>query len=131
MPKKFPLPLILLLLLVSVLLGGELLPLTFKSFFLGISLSLKSILLFVLPAIIIVYLLSCVTSFEGNVLVFILLLLLGVCASNFFSTMIAYGLTHVGLPNIACGQFAQNAALYLLALDLPTLISNEWALLWA
>ena len=128
MPKKIPLPVILLLLLGAVLLGGHLVPLSIKSIFLAVSLTLKSILLFVLPAIIFVYLFSCFTSFEGNVFLFIFALLLGVCASNFLSTMIAYGLTHVGLPNISYGNFNNTVLNPYWTITLPTLISNEWAL---
>lgn len=129
MPNKIPLPLILLFLLVAVLLGGGFLPLEFKSFFLAVSLTLKSILLFVLPAIIFIYLFSCFSAFEGNVFLFMVVLLLGVCASNFLGTMVAYGLTHMSLPTIACSDFSSHASLApYWNFTLPKLISNEWAL---
>jgi len=129
MIKKLPLPLILLLLLGAVLLGGHLIPLEVKQHFLSISLLLKNILLFVLPFIIFIYIFACLTSFEGNVFLFITLLLFAVCSSNFLSTMIAYGIANIGLPGLSAGNFSMEDPLTpAWAFSLPSLISNEWAL---
>jgi Na+/H+-dicarboxylate symporter len=123
------LPLILLALLCGVLVGGHLIPLEVKQHLLSISLLLKSILLLVLPFIIFIYIFSCLTSFEGNVFLFIGLLMAAVCFSNFLSTMIAYGLSQGGLPTIAGDVFAIKGHLDpAWSVSLPSLISNEWAL---
>ncbi len=127
--KKIPLPLMLLLLLGLVLLFGPYIPLTLKSFFLFCSLFLKSILLFVLPFIIFIYLVTSLTSFEGNILKFIFVLFFAVTVSNFLSTMIAFGLAHQGLPVVVCQISAGKNALHpLWTWGFPSLISNEWAL---
>jgi Na+/H+-dicarboxylate symporter len=129
MMKKLPLPLILLLLLAGVLLGGHLIPLEVKQHFLSISLLLKSVLLFVLPFIIFIYIFACLTSFEGNVFLFITFLLFAVCSSNFLSTMIAYGIANIGLPGVTAGNFPMQYPLTpAWTFSLPSLVSNEWAL---
>lgn len=129
MLKKIPLPFVLLILLGAVLLFGHFVPVEIKQAFLSFSLLLKSLLLFVLPLIIFVYLCSCLTAFEGNVFLFIGVILFGVCFSNFVSTMLAYGLAHVGLPNLTCGHVETLTTLEpLWSFSLPALISNEWAL---
>ena len=127
--KKIPLPLTLLFLLGLVLLFGPYIPFGAKSFFLFCSLFLKSLLLFLLPFIIFIYLVTSLTSFEGNIFKFISILLLAVCVSNFISTMIAFGLAHNGLPVIAAQvSFRENVLVPLWTWGFPSFISNEWAL---
>ena len=127
--KKVPLPIILLILLLGVLLGGGFVPLVAKKACLSVSLFLKDLLMVVLPAIIFVYLFSCLLSFEGNVLKFIVLLLMAVCGSNFLSTMIAYGIAQVGLPHMSCGHVMTEEVLHpLWVFSIPSLIKNENAL---
>lgn len=129
MLKKVPLPLMLVLLVCSVLGAGEFLPLLFKSFCLSLSLLLKSILLFVLPFIIIIYLASSLAAFEGNVFKFLGILLIAIFFSNFVSTMIAYGLAHKGLPSLSWESGTIHQTLFpLWSWNFSPLISNEMAL---
>jgi hypothetical protein len=127
--KKIPLPLTLVLLVGAVLMVGPYVSPDIKSFFLFSSLLLKSLLLFVLPFIIFIYLVASLTSFEGNILKFIVGLLAAVSISNFLSTMVAYGLAQKGLPEISCGMDSSGIVLRpLWTWGFPSFISNEWAL---
>ena len=90
---KFKLPKInLSVKLISVfafaLLFGSQLPETVQSSCYAISLTLKSILLFVLPVVIFSCLFSCLLTFKGKKAIgFMLGLLVIVCISNYLSTL--------------------------------------------
>jgi hypothetical protein len=80
----------LLLVVLSVYLWGDFLNEPLKAGFYSISLSLKAILLFVLPVIIFSCLFSCMLAFKDRAFTLILLLFAALSISNFASTFIAY-----------------------------------------
>lgn len=94
------LPIKLIFIIVGVLLFGNYISLGIKEFFYAISLSLKSILEFLLPFIIFAYLSSCILSFKKGVLTFVVVLLGTVFISNFIATLIGYGSCLVLLEKI-------------------------------
>lgn len=97
---KFNLSFKLLIVLASALLFGNYLPANLQSALYAISLNLKGLLLFVLPAVIFSCLFSCLLSFRGGKAIGFMLILFGiVCLSNFISTLIAYGVGSLGLLN--------------------------------
>ncbi len=129
---KNSLSLRLLAILLGSLLFGQWMPLWLKSLCYATSLSLKTLLLFVLPAIIFSCLFSCFLSLQGSkALKFMLGLFVIVCASNFISTLIAYGIGSLKLVdlNILEQSNATVSALEpLWQFELPTLLSNTQAL---
>ncbi|MBS0624545.1 MAG: cation:dicarboxylase symporter family transporter [Verrucomicrobia bacterium] len=82
-------PFILLLLIALIVLLDSYLPLTFKSALYSLSLSIKSILVFVLPAVIFALLFKTAAQLARNATKFILILLAAVCVSNFLSTTLS------------------------------------------
>lgn len=124
----------LLLILVGALVFGNFLPEIVKAFFYAISLSLKEILLFVLPAIIFSGLFSCLLSFQGNKAIGVVLGLFAiVCVSNYLSTLIAYGVASFTLVNIDL-NLVKDVSTHINELapswnfTLPTWLSNQHAL---
>lgn len=65
-------------------------PLTYKSFLYALSLSIKSFIVFLLPAIIFALLFKTVAKLGSGATKLILFLLGAVCCSNFLSTLISY-----------------------------------------
>jgi Na+/H+-dicarboxylate symporter len=115
------------------LLFGNILPQTIQSFFYAISLTLKSILLFVLPVVIFSCLFSCLLAFRGKKAIgFMLGLFAIVCISNFLSTLIAYAISRLEL--VALNLTLQENAIIteglrpLWEFELPTWIPNDYAL---
>lgn len=88
---NFKLPIFLILVFIGVYFFGYCMTYEVKSFFYSISLTLKELLIFILPFIVFSFLFSSMGSLRENTLWFILLLLPCVCLSNFCSTLIAYG----------------------------------------
>ena len=83
-------PIILLALILLVVFCDGLLPIQFKSILFALSLTIKSGIIFVLPIIIFMLLFKTLSKLASNATKIILLLLFGVCCSNFISTMISY-----------------------------------------
>lgn len=102
LPKNFATSTQLLIVLAGTLLFGGLLPTTVQATFYAISLTLKALLLFVLPFIVFSYLFSSILIVSGiKALRFILLLVVLVCISNYISTLLAYEVASLKLVNIA------------------------------
>lgn len=102
LPKNLATSTQLLIVLVGTLLFGDLLPTTVQATFYSISLTLKALLLFVLPFIVFSYLFSSILIVSGiKALRFILFLVVLVCISNYISTLVAYGVASLKLVNIA------------------------------
>lgn len=98
---------LILILIGAVFLGGFV-PENIKSIAYAISLTLKGLLLFVLPAIIFSCLFSCLLAFRGTKAIgFMLGLFLIVCLSNYVSTLIAYGIGTLDL--ISLDPFASSS----------------------
>src|ERR1700722_10140596 len=83
-------PVILLALIAIIFLLHSFIPYPVKSFFYALSLSVKSLIIFSLPVIIFMILFKTISQLSREATKIILFLLLGVCVSNFVSTMISY-----------------------------------------
>lgn len=84
-------PIILLTMIVLIGVTHTWIPLPVKSFLLGVSLSLKSIIIFALPFLIFGLLFKTATQLAKKASIMILFLLIAICISNFFSVMMGYG----------------------------------------
>lgn len=130
---KFKLPIILALILLVPILFGKFVPENTKVFLYAMSLSMKSILLFVLPFIIFSFIFSSLIRLQSSVIKFVLLLISMVFISNFIAICAGFGISHLLLPyfsvaaNINFGF--ENALQANWHLSLPKLISNEIALI--
>ncbi len=123
----------LLGMLVAALLLGQWIPVAFKAFLYAISLSLKEVLLFVLPVIIFSCLFSCLLGFQGGKALRFMISLFGiVCLSNFVSTWIAYGIGSLQLIDLNLSapfdSTLQTTLVPLWHLELPKWLSNTQAL---
>lgn len=89
--KLNTLPVQVLLAVAGALLLQHHIPAPALSFFYALSLSLKEILVLFIPLIVISFIFLSLTRMQTGVILLLSCLLLSVCASNFISTMIAYG----------------------------------------
>jgi Na+/H+-dicarboxylate symporter len=106
-----------------------------QSTFYAISITLKNLLLFILPAVIFSCVFSCLLALRGGKAIGLMLGLFAlVCISNYFSTMIAYGIGTLDLVNIASFSSATetlaqtNQLIPLWSFEFPSWISNDQAL---
>tara|TARA_R110000868_G_scaffold58131_15_gene179607 strand:- start:124 stop:1293 length:1170 start_codon:yes stop_codon:yes gene_type:complete len=83
-------PVLLLLTMVTIVWINPYLPLPVKQFLYAVSLSIKSLIIFVLPFIIFTLLLKAMISMSRNATSIILLILFCVCLSNFTSTFLSH-----------------------------------------
>lgn len=83
-------PFILFILMIGSVLSSYWMPEALKSFFYGISLSLKSVIMFLLPFLIFSLLFQTATRLAKEASKWILFLLAFVCLSNFTSTMLSF-----------------------------------------
>jgi len=135
---KFKLPKInLSVQLISVfafaLLFGSWLPETVQSSCYAISLTLKSILLFILPVVIFSCLFSCLLTFKGKKAIgFMLALLAIVSISNYLATLIAYGISSLELVALNLNTIDNAVPIQELQplwhFELPSWIPNDYAL---
>lgn len=132
-PLRMKLPVKLVLIILGVIFFGQYLSLDIKQFCFAISLSLKAILEFFLPVIIFSYLSSCILSFKKGVLTFVIILLSTVYISNLIGTLVGYGsfllvFDKISSTNNAAGSGLTEVLTPLWSLNLPKLLSNDWAL---
>lgn len=126
--RKMPVILLGVILLIVVL--DPLIPISLKSVIYAMSLTIKSLIIFVLPFIIFMLLFKTLSKLASNATKMILIVLAGVCISNFLSTMISYNVGSaiyqldlaIALPQDAVGleptwSFA-----------LPKLVANDHAM---
>lgn len=107
-------------------------PLTAKQFFFSISLSLKELLMFMIPFIIFSSVYSAFVKIKGQALIFIALLLSCVVLSNFFSVSIAGVFSHFLVFNGGSHLHTPKEVVELLPLwqfSIPKLIPNNLVLL--
>lgn len=83
-------PFILLAAMIVAVLSNSLIPLSYKSALYGLSLSLKSLIIFALPFLIFGLLFKTAVQISKNATKTILFLLVAICASNFLSTLLSY-----------------------------------------
>ncbi|MFA6303375.1 MAG: cation:dicarboxylase symporter family transporter [Legionella sp.] len=130
--KKLKLPLILIAIITIPILFGSYIPVQIKSISYALSLSMKTILEFVLPFIIFSFVFYCLSNLQKGALFFVVLLISCVFISNFSALMLGYASAFVGLNIIHFTPAHIDAAPQLLPawhFHLDKLISNDKALL--
>lgn len=133
--QKIPkLPVTLGIVIILVVFFGAYLPILVQQFFYSLSLSIKELLMFVLPIIVFSLLFSSIVNMSMCVLQLILLLIPTLCLSNFTTTMVAYFVGNSILTNTSFDMVLSSAQHNLQPLwqfTIPRLIHNEWAMLSA
>lgn len=128
MLHKMPFVLVCLIALIAIV--DPYLSIHFKSVLYALSVSVKSAIIFTLPVIIFMLLFKTICQLSKNATKLILLILAGVCISNFISTMISYQIGSVmyGM-DISLSQVAtENGLQAAWNVTLPTLVANDTAL---
>jgi Na+/H+-dicarboxylate symporter len=123
-------PLILLFLIVIITLFGNNIPLNLKETMYGLSLSIKSLIICILPFIIFSLLFKASVNIAKDAPKFILLILVGVVLSNFIATFLSYFLgsacynldMHLNLPTM------DNTLTPSIHFEFPRLIPNDIAM---
>jgi len=127
------LPFQVLVIFIAVLAVGAQMPVVLQQASLALSLSLKEVLLFFLPALVFSFLFLALRTMHQGLLVFIFFLLGAVCLSNFVSVMLSYGagLTLFSLfhLHVEVHRAVEQVLGPLWTFDLPKWISNDGALL--
>jgi Na+/H+-dicarboxylate symporter len=130
--KKIKLPLFLLTILIFPLFLGSHIPIQIKSICYALSLSMKTVLEFLLPFIIFSFVFSCLSNLQKGALFFVFLLVTCIFISNFTALMVGYASGFVGLSLFHITATSFNTAPQLLpawSFQLHKLISNDIALL--
>ncbi len=91
--RKMPIFLLAFIFLIVVV--NPILPLSCKEIFFAVSLSIKSLILFLLPLLIFTLLFKTAVEFAERATKMILFLVLAICCSNFLSTLLSYGVGHL------------------------------------
>ncbi|MDR3223991.1 MAG: dicarboxylate/amino acid:cation symporter [Holosporales bacterium] len=126
------LPVLILTLLVLVMCFGGNIPISVKSQFLAISLLLKDLIIFVLPALIFAFVVGGVLSFKDESLKIILIVVPLVCLSNFTGFWVSYAVTAPILKTgiVAISKFdPQEMLIPAWNLKIVSIISNDKALI--
>lgn len=123
-------PFILLFVIFFAFVFDNFIPLEIKSFLYAVSLSIKSIIVFLLPCLIFMLLFKTLTRLSRNATKLIFIVLIGVCCSNFLSTLISYpigaAIFHLDLSIITPHEAAGLMPLW--SFSLPKLIANDRAM---
>lgn len=130
--KKIRLLFFVVLTVLIPLLLGDVISVSVKSFFYALSLSMKSVLVFVLPFIIFSFVFSCLLNLRQGALTFVILLVGGVFISNFIALNFGYASINLGLKFIDLTStpiMVQDTLEPMWKLSMPHWISNEPALL--
>lgn len=131
--KKMGLPLILASVLVLPLFLGHFVSTEVKAFLYSISLSMKSILIFILPFIIFSFVFSAIINLKSDAFKFILALVSMIYISNCVAILTGFTVGSVMLakltisPHIAISTESQLNSLF--SLNLPPLFDNQYALI--
>jgi len=122
--------LILLTVITSVAFFGHLVPMEAKTFLYSTSLSIKEVLLFIMPFIIFALIFSSVNNLKQSAIKFILLLIIMIFLSNLASSLIAYSVGHFIIQNTYSIQDItyEETIVPLWSFRLPLLLSNLHAL---
>lgn len=134
--RKFfnSLPFVLILMLATVALFGQLLPLEIKQFLLSISLLCKEIIIFLLPLIIFSFVLSGLTELQSESFKLVAILIPLVCISNFAGLWASY-LISSPILNHSTLHISKLQPTNILEpnfiIHFPTVIKNDWALFGA
>jgi Na+/H+-dicarboxylate symporter len=123
--------LILIATITSVAFFGHLVPIEAKAFLYSVSLSIKEVLLFIMPFIVFMLIFSSVNNLKQSAIKFILLLVIMIFLSNLASSLIAYSVGHFIIKNtgsIHDIEQHKEAIIPLWSFELPILLSNFQAL---
>ncbi|APR99077.1 cation:dicarboxylate symporter family transporter [Wolbachia endosymbiont of Folsomia candida] len=121
----------LLTVIISVAFFGHLVPIEAKTFLYSASLSIKEVLLFIMPFIVFTLIFSSVNNLKQSAVKFILLLVITIFLSNLASSLIAYSVGYFIIKNTGPIQGIsqhKEAIAPLWSFELPTLLSNFHAL---
>ncbi|QOD38079.1 cation:dicarboxylate symporter family transporter [Candidatus Wolbachia massiliensis] len=120
----------LLAVITSVVFFGHLVPIEVKTFLYSISLSIKEILLFIMPFVVFALIFSSVNNLKQSAIKFILLLIITIFLSNLASSLIAYSVGHFIIQNTYSIQDItyEETIAPLWSFKLPMLLSNFHAL---
>ena len=123
-------PFVLLALVIAIIGFNGIIPLEAKSFIYAIGLSIKSILIFTLPFLIFMLLFKTMAQLSSKATKLILVLVVGICCSNFISTMISYPIGVLIYQTDLSLAIPESSALLSAAwtFTLPKLIPNDLAL---
>ncbi|MGE3318903.1 MAG: cation:dicarboxylase symporter family transporter [Candidatus Berkiella sp.] len=131
--KKMGLPLLLLLILVLPLFWGKFIPVTAKAFLYSLSLSMKAILLVILPFIIFSFVFSAIMNLKSGVFKFILTLIAMIFLSNSAAIFTGFTVGSIILPKLSIAAHTPPDAQMLLTplwtLKLKNWIPNQYALI--
>lgn len=130
--KKIKLPMFLLAILILPLFLGSYIPVQIKSVSYALSMSMKTILEFMLPFIIFSFVFSCLSNLQKGALLFVFLLIGCVFISNFTALMVGYSSGYIGLNLIHFTATTVESAPHLLpawSFQLHKIISNDIALI--
>lgn len=123
-------PFILVVIILVDLLLAPVMPFGLKQFLYSISLSIKTIIILLLPFIIFGLLLKTVIQFSSSATRVISMILICVCCSNFISTFLSH-YVGVGIFNLNFSMITPSKVIELSPLwsiDLPSLIANDKAM---
>ncbi len=130
--KKLKLPFVLIIVLLAPLLIGNYVPVNIKSFFYAISLSMKNILIFLLPFIIFSFIFSSMLRLKNGAALFIFLLIICVFISNFTAIITGYSFGKIILTIFPLTPVKAKITTTLSPtwnFTLPKIISNDLALI--
>lgn len=123
-------PFILLAMIAVILVFAPLIPLEIKKIAYSISLSIKAVIVLLLPFIIFSLLLKTILSFSNSATKLIGTILVFVCCSNFISTFLSHyvgiGIYHLDFSMISPEQSSELLPLWIL--KLPSFIANDKAM---
>lgn len=126
--QKMPVIIVLVILVAALL--NDYLPIEVKSVIYALSLSIKTGIVFVLPAIVFMLLFKALAKLANSATRTVLLILAAVCCSNFLSTMISYqigrAVYQIDLSLVTPNQLSGLAAAW--TLTLPKWIPNHIAM---
>lgn len=123
-------PFILLAIIISIGLLHPVIPITVQSILYGLSLSIKSLIVFVLPFVVFGLLFKTAVGFANRSSKLILFLLLAICGSNFLSTLLSYSVGSFAYSFDLALTFPKESLALQPAWDisLPKWIGNDYAM---
>ena len=133
MKAQYRLPFAMVMIFFFVFVLGGITPMYIKQFFYSLSLSIKEVIVFLLPAMIFSFLFYSLISLKEKAFLFIVLLLTFVALSNFTAIMTGYSIGITALPiinpNLSNGSIETIKLVPLWSLNIPKFITNEPAMI--
>jgi len=129
--KNFSMPLVFLGALLFSITCESILPLGLKSVLYALSLSIKEILIFLLPFVIFSLVFNSISRLGAKALKYILIIVPLICSSNFMNTMLSYATANIFLDSSWNLKSAETTVVGLVPafnLKIPQLLSNDVAL---